>query len=62
MRTLLVLLVTVACAAASAPAMQDGEAILRHIRALASDEMEGRAPGTQGEERTAAYMLSLIHI
>lgn len=30
-------------------------AILDHIKALASDDLEGRAPGTVGEERTAAY-------
>ena len=31
--------------------------LLRHIRVLASDEFEGRAPGTPGEERTLDYLL-----
>src|SRR5436190_16635318 len=31
--------------------------LLRHIRVLASDEFEGRAPGTPGEERTVDYLL-----
>ena len=30
--------------------------LLAHIRALAADSMEGRAPGTPGEERTVAYL------
>jgi Zn-dependent M28 family amino/carboxypeptidase len=30
--------------------------ILNHVKALASDSMEGRAPGTAGEERTVAYL------
>src|SRR5512134_2942102 len=29
---------------------------LEHIRQLASDEFEGRAPGTAGEERTVQYL------
>ena len=36
--------------------MQRGDAILAHIRALASDEFEGRAPGTEGERRTVEYL------
>jgi Zn-dependent M28 family amino/carboxypeptidase len=32
--------------------------ILDHIRVLASDEFEGRAPGSRGEEKTAAYIES----
>jgi Zn-dependent M28 family amino/carboxypeptidase len=31
-------------------------AILEHIRVLASDEYEGRGPGTAGEEKTIAYL------
>ena len=31
--------------------------LLKHIRVLASDEFEGRAPGTPGEERTLDYLL-----
>lgn len=30
--------------------------ILQHIRVLASDEFEGRAPGSAGEEKTVAYL------
>ena len=31
--------------------------LLKHVRVLASDEFEGRAPGTPGEERTLDYLL-----
>jgi Zn-dependent M28 family amino/carboxypeptidase len=31
--------------------------LLKHIRVLASDEFEGRAPGSPGEERTLDYLL-----
>src|SRR5256885_15542721 len=30
--------------------------LLKHIQVLASDEFEGRAPGTAGEERTVDYL------
>lgn len=33
-----------------------GDAIAEHVRVLASDEYEGRAPGTPGEERTLSYI------
>jgi Zn-dependent M28 family amino/carboxypeptidase len=33
-----------------------GKAILDHIRVLASDEYEGRLPGTPGEDKTVAYL------
>lgn len=33
------------------------EELMRHIRVLASDQYEGRAPGTAGGERTEAYLL-----
>ena len=32
------------------------DAILQHIKVLASDEFEGRGPGTPGEEKTIAYL------
>ena len=32
-------------------------ALLTHIRTLASDEFEGRAPGTPGEDRTIHYLV-----
>jgi Zn-dependent M28 family amino/carboxypeptidase len=31
--------------------------LLRHIKVLASDEFEGRAPGSRGEEKTVDYLL-----
>jgi len=34
----------------------DPAAMLRHIEVLASDEFEGRGPGTKGEELTVAYL------
>jgi Zn-dependent M28 family amino/carboxypeptidase len=33
------------------------EDLLRHIKVLASDEFEGRAPGTRGEELTVNYLI-----
>jgi Zn-dependent M28 family amino/carboxypeptidase len=35
----------------------DAGAVLGHIKVLASDEYEGRAPGTKGEELTTAYII-----
>jgi len=32
--------------------------MLGHVKALAADDKEGRAPGTPGEERTVAYLIS----
>ena len=32
------------------------EAIMDHVKVLASDEFEGRAPGTKGEDLTVAYI------
>ena len=32
------------------------EDLLKHIKVLASDEYEGRAPGTKGEELTVKYL------
>src|ERR1051326_4228435 len=34
----------------------DGAAIKEHIQKLASDEMEGRAPGSKGEELATTYI------
>src|SRR5918993_2847486 len=34
----------------------DSTAILAHIKVLASDEYEGRAPGTKGEDLTVRYL------
>lgn len=33
-----------------------GELILRHTKVLASDEFEGRKPGSPGEDKTVAYL------
>ncbi len=45
---------------ASGPPAIDGldpEGLHRHIRTLASDAFEGRAPGSPGEEKTVAYLI-----
>src|SRR5207237_329526 len=34
----------------------DGNAILAHIKVLSSDEYEGRAPGTKGEDLSVKYI------
>jgi len=46
---------SIVTAAGKLPAV-DGDALLRHIKVLASDEFEGRAPGSRGENRTVAYL------
>jgi len=43
--------------AAEAPAPISSERISQHIKILASDEFEGRKPGTPGEEKTVAYLV-----
>src|SRR5213594_2029258 len=35
----------------------DIDAVLAHTKVLSSDEYEGRAPGTKGEERTVSYLV-----
>ncbi|MES2264508.1 MAG: M28 family peptidase [Pseudomonadota bacterium] len=47
-----------ASALAAAPTVYriDGAHLLNHIKTLASDEFEGRAPGTHGETVTIAYL------
>ena len=35
----------------------DAEALSQHVRVLASDEFEGRAPATNGEQRTVDYLI-----
>lgn len=50
-------------AAATLPALRADKAILpaeilQHTRVLASDEFEGRAPGSPGEEKTVAYLVA----
>ena len=34
------------------------EGLLKHIRVLSSDEFEGRAPATPGEEKTVNYLVN----
>jgi Zn-dependent M28 family amino/carboxypeptidase len=55
----------VACAASAPPPQKpaavpspaiDGNAVLDHVKVLASDEYEGRAPGTKGEDLTVSYI------
>src|SRR5258706_9625076 len=35
----------------------DMTAVLAHTKMLSSDEFEGRAPGSSGEEKTVAYLI-----
>ena len=55
---------TFADSTATAPAVTaaaqviEAEGLLTRINALAADSMEGRAPGTPGEEKTVAYLTS----
>jgi Zn-dependent M28 family amino/carboxypeptidase len=58
--TRIILTVLAACAvaplgAADTPAL-DQARILNHIKVLASDEFQGRKPGTEGENKTVAYL------
>ncbi len=39
----------------------DPDALSRHVRVLASDEFEGRAPATEGERRTVEYLVEQFH-
>jgi Zn-dependent M28 family amino/carboxypeptidase len=36
------------------------EGILKHVKILASDEFEGRGPGTPGEDKTVDYLISQL--
>ncbi|MGQ0720583.1 MAG: M28 family peptidase [Candidatus Eiseniibacteriota bacterium] len=64
MRTLpIVVLILVAASAHAGPAVPEGvlesirsEDLARHIEVLASDEFEGREPGTPGQEKTLRYL------
>jgi Zn-dependent M28 family amino/carboxypeptidase len=38
----------------------EADELRRHIEILASDELEGRAPGTPGEQRTVAYLVEQL--
>ena len=58
----LLLLAGVAIGAGPAPALDRAlegirpDQVLSHIKVLASDEFEGRGPGTAGEQKTIAYL------
>src|SRR5262245_28638265 len=53
----LLLLLAVACTDRSPrPVTIDGDAVKVHIQKLAADDMEGRAPGSKGEELATAYI------
>jgi Zn-dependent M28 family amino/carboxypeptidase len=63
--TTLSLALLAACSSpASKPPLESGGAesrgakLLQHVKVLASDEFEGRAPGTHGEDLTIAYLTS----
>src|SRR5215813_13061508 len=65
--TALVLTMVVGCtrrenagpaAADSAAGAITSSALLQHIKDLSADSMEGRAPGTPGEQKAVAYMQS----
>ena len=43
--------------AAQDPGAASAARLLEHIRVLSSDEFEGRAPGTPGEDKAVAYMV-----
>jgi hypothetical protein len=44
----------------TAAATMTPDNLLRHIRELSSDAYEGRLPGTPGEDKSVAYVLSQI--
>ena len=44
----------------TAAATISADNLLRHIRVLSSDAYEGRLPGTPGEEKSVAYVISQI--
>src|SRR5881397_4087011 len=50
------LLLAPACSGPRPTISIDGDSIKAHIQKLASDEMQGRAPGSQGEELATAYI------
>ena len=47
-------------AAVAETASISAERISEHVRVLASDEFEGRAPGTAGESKTIAYLIEQL--
>src|SRR3954464_7936752 len=63
-RTLTILLLSAAAALAADPEDKlrpsletiTPDGMLAHVKALSSDELEGRAPGSKGEELTVDYL------
>ncbi|MBC7366743.1 MAG: M28 family peptidase [Undibacterium sp.] len=56
LRLLLALAATAVSLSAATPPAISGASILARTKILASDEFEGRAPATPGEEKTVAYL------
>lgn len=57
----LLFVVPAVASAAEAPSTAiSADNLARHIRTLASDRFEGRAPATPGEERTVAYLVEVF--
>src|SRR2546427_10448132 len=59
---LLMVSMATACAKPSPPTLAqlpdvDTNAVMGHVKVLSSDEFEGRAPGTKGEQLTVAYLI-----
>ena len=59
---LFTVLFATACATPAPPTLAqlpdvDVNAVLQHIKVLSSDEYEGRAPGSKGEELTVSYLI-----
>lgn len=57
--SLLLALLAVPATAQSAPAI-DAANLTQTVRTLASDQFQGRAPGTIGEERTIGYLIGRL--
>jgi len=55
--TLLVLAAPASAAPPGAEMRIDAAQLSEHVRMLASDEFGGRAPGTEGEEKTVSYLV-----
>jgi len=60
--SLVAAITAVACSTPSAPTLAqlpdvDTNAVMQHVKVLSSDEFEGRAPGSKGEELTVAYLI-----
>ena len=53
---LALLLLGLACTQSNPIPQVDADRLAEHVQHLASDELEGRGPGTPGEEKTIAYI------